>query len=200
MKNPLHRNKSKRKIPSREVKEVILIVYEGKSTEYNYIWSIKKEYRHSNVLLKGPYPDPKTQILETQKILRQNMGINKVYCLFDHDGRKSFQIALELIAKHNKKHGIKIQPITSNPCFEIWPFLHFTYSTKGFQSDSLIKALQKHLPKYRKNLPTIYEELKKKTPQAIKNAEKLSIHQGHDCSKNPYTEVHQLVKVLLSLK
>ncbi|MGD0664219.1 MAG: RloB family protein [Rhabdochlamydiaceae bacterium] len=206
MKNLKYRSKSRPHQPTRQVKEVILIVHEGKSTEYNYFSGIKKEGRLSSLILKGPYPDPKTLILETIKLLQKDT-FNRAYCVFDHDGRKSFQIALDLIRRHNKQHSVKIEPITSNPCFEIWPLLHYKFSTKSYHahssgisaSDTLTKELCKHLPKYRKNLPTLYQELKEKTPQAIKHAEKLSVHQGHDCTKNPFTNIHKLVKTLLLL-
>lgn len=205
MRYPEHRSKSKKNCSLKEVKDVILIVYEGKCTEYNYFWGIKKEFRHSNVLLHGPFSDPKTLVLETQKILFQKHGINKVYCVFDHDGRKSFKSALELIVEHNKIHSIKIEPIASNPCFEIWILLHYTFSTKSYPtlskgksaSNDLIKAICKYFPNYNKNLPTIYQDLNTKTPEAIKNAKKLSAFQKEDCTKNPYTDVHKLVLVLL---
>lgn len=207
MNQPIHRSKSKKNKPSRKVKPVILIVCEGKSTEFNYIGGIKNELRLSNVHIKGPYSDPKTLLRETQKLLKQKEEIDTAYCVFDHDGRKSFGDALKLIDLHNKKDIVKIEAITSNPCFEIWVLLHYAYSTKPHEppskgissSKALIKAIHKHLPGYSKNSPTIYQQLKPKTPQAIKNAEKLSVHQGHDCTKNPYTDLPKLVQMLLQL-
>lgn len=196
MRHPEHRRKSEKNGSFKEVKEVILIVYEGKCTEYNYFWGIKKEYRYSHVLLNGPFPDPKTLVLETQKLLSRKKGINKVYCVFDHDGRKSFKSALDLIAEHNKNHSIKIEPITSNPCFEIWILLHYIFSTKGYStqftgkstSSDLIKAVCKYFPNYTKNLQTIYQEV---------NAKNLSVFQKDDCTKNPYTDVHKLVLAII---
>ena len=207
MKHPSHRNKSEKSKPAKKVKEVILVVYEGRSTEFNYIGGIKREHRHSNVHLKGPHPDPKTLVLETKKLLGKKQDFDKVYCVFDHDGRKSFEEALKLIAAHNKNHPIKIEAITSNPCFEIWPLLHYKYTTKCYQtatqgtssSKALIKEIQKYFPGYRKNSPTIYLELQKNTPHAIKNAKKLSLYQGHDCTKNPFTDLHKLVQMLFDL-
>jgi RloB-like protein len=200
-----YRSKPKQSRPSRKVKEITLIAHEGKSTEPNYIEGIKKELRHSNIHLKGPHPDPKTLVLETQKFLAKHPEINKAYCVFDHDGRKSFQEALKLIEVHNKNYPVKIEPITSTPCFEIWPLLHYAFSTKCYQtassgvnsSKALIKEIRKFHPGYNKNSPTIYQELKPKTIQAIKNAKKLSTYQGHDRSKNPHTDVHKLVQMLL---
>jgi hypothetical protein len=168
-----HWNKSSKKKPSRHVQEIILIAHEGRSTEANYFGGIKNEGRLSNVHLKGPYSDPKTLVQETIKFILQKNEFNKVYCVFDHDGRKSFELALELIELHNKKHPDRMLiPITSNPCFEIWPLLHYTYTTKSYQtnprgksaSKALIEVIHNHFPSYSKNSPTIYQELKKHTP------------------------------------
>ena len=92
--------------------------------------------------------------------------------------------------------------IVSNPCFEVWYLLHYGFSTKSYiNADAVIKELKKHYPRYEKT-SDMYSLLKNKMDDAITNAEKLEKYyekeeQLHtDVSRNPYTDVYKIVKML----
>lgn len=204
MSKPLKYADQKKPMISKREKEIILIVYEGECSEYDYFQGIKEDYRMSNLHLKGPYPDPKTLVYEACKIIEKMPEVNKVYCVFDCDGRDTFGIALEGIKKYNQENNIQIIPITSNPCFEIWLLLHFEYSTKqypvirGKKNSQVLKKQVKELSsKCRDHCRDEYQIFKKRVSTAIVHAQKLSNYQESDRMRNPYTEVHLLVSDLI---
>lgn len=206
--SPKYKSKAKKNKPQRIVKQVILIVCEGKCTEVNYINGIKKELRLSNIQIEGPFTNPQTLFNETKKYLESNPEIKKAYCVFDRDNHTTFLQVLKHIRQYNKEYTPQIVSIISNPCFELWIYLHCRYSTHAFHtnargksaSDALTAEIRKHFPQYKKNRADLYQMLKEKTSTAIKHAERLSDYQKNDPNQNPYTDVHKLVNMLCKLK
>ena len=91
----------------------------------------------------------------------------------------------------------------SNPCFELWFLLHFSYTT-GFLADysAVHQKLLKHIPHYKKK-SDVFGLLENKMTDAISNGKKLKKH--HDgvgvafkaATTNPYTNVFELVEQLI---
>jgi len=89
----------------------------------------------------------------------------------------------------------------SNPCFEVWFLLHFSYSTRCLNVFEDVKMeLLKYMPDYEKN-KDVYHKLQPYQDKAIMNAKKLESHHKNegktkvrDC--NPSTRVHELVEYL----
>jgi len=95
----------------------------------------------------------------------------------------------------------------SNPCFELWYLLHFTYTTAHFQDYEAIKTQQldkaNRLPGYEKP-KNYWSVLGDKANTAIANAKELKKHHEDlrqfnplDVSCNPYTNVWELVEELI---
>lgn len=166
--------------------EIILIVCEGEKTEKNYLNQLKDFFRLSNVsinIISSKKPNP-SQIVEFTKEKNKDYSYNKVYCVFDKDTHSDFDKAKQECEKY------KFEAITSNPCFEFWILLHFTYTTKSFSTNSpcneLIESdLKKHIKDYKKdynftsiikqNLSTALLQMLKKR---IKKQKKITI-QAH---------------------
>jgi hypothetical protein len=101
----------------------------------------------------------------------------------------------------------KWRAIVSTPCFEIWPLLHFEYSTAPFGAtmgmtvgEAVAARLRKYVPTYSKGMSGLYTALSGKLPRALGNGRRLAKHNGSTSSKNPATDMHELVDYLCRLK
>lgn len=125
------------------------------------------------------------------------------YCLIDGDLNQQKD---KQIAQADVEAGKRIKVIVSNPCFEIWFLCHFIKTTKHFSSNKeVIKALNKYIPNYCKNMENIWDEIGDKTKLAIANAEALEqfcLNNGfkkHTSEFVPSTEVYHIVEYILKL-
>jgi len=125
----------------RKPKDSILIVTEGQETERNYCNQFRLHQRIGNLEIRGGFSTPIHLVRETQRILLKYPEYTRAYCLFDRDEHPSFDGSLQLIDKHNKQGGIRINPIISNPCFELWFLLHYQFSTNPFQFAGRLDAI-----------------------------------------------------------
>jgi hypothetical protein len=178
------------------------IVCEGEKTEPNYF---KKFSVNVDItLIKGRGKDTNSLVEEAIELKNglESDERDRVWCVFDrdrndqnpHDAQK-FKAAITLA----KTNGIKVA--YSNDAFELWYLLHFHYYNTGISRKDYKNMLTNQLGhEYKKNSETIYEELKDKQENAIKNAERLL--KEYTCpnpeSDNPSTTVHLLVEELNS--
>lgn len=77
-----------------------------------------------------------------------------VYAVFDTDVGKEKQIEKTRKIAKNEKVGL----ILSNPCFELWLLMHFTFSTKSYSNN---KAVCDELMRKWRNTKRILIRLKK---------------------------------------
>lgn len=101
---------------------------------------LARSLRVHAVICKGDGTDPKS-IVNTAKRKSKEDGVkyDKIFCVFDRDNDLSAYLeAIELCKAR------KLVPIISNPCFELWPFLHFQLRESGFGGPKqMLKALKK---------------------------------------------------------
>ena len=123
---------------------------------------------------------------------------DKAFVVVDLDNRDSKAREIHRLENENNVE----EYIVSNPCFEVWYLLHYDYSTHSFiNADAAIRELKKHYKGYEQN-SDMYPLLKDKMSKAIANADKLEEfhnaeeHSHPDVNCNPYTDVHNLVKLL----
>lgn len=96
-----------------------------------------------------------------------------------------------------KKNGFYVA--FSNLKFELWYLLHFRYMSSAIQGGDYDGKLSEDLGKpYKKNIATMYLDLKLLQPAAIRNAKRLlESYNGTDpVNNNPSTTVHDLVESL----
>jgi RloB-like protein len=188
------RSYSPRKLDLREVKQRFLIVCEGEKTEPYYF----KGFRVPKVVIeiKGAAGDP-TRLVNSAKKLADEDEYDQIWCVFDRDEgawtAQNFNNALQNAKTYN------FQVAYSNECFELWYILHFQFLNTGLpRSDYEDKLSELLSQKYRKNDPTIYQQLLEKQQVAIKHAQKLlAIYDRPNPEQdNPSTTVHLLVQAL----
>lgn len=137
---------------------------------------------------------------------RKRPYLDRIYCVFDRDIHNSFKQAIQKLADYQlKKKKIKFFAIISTPCFEIWPLLHFKYTTQQFVQtqtnsvgDNLIKDLKNHIQDYEENVD-LYGRLKEKLSAAFRNSKKLREDNKITKAENPATDVDQIVKYLINI-
>lgn len=196
-----------RKSSFRKPRKVLRIYTEGTKTEPNYFNSIKDELRLSEIDIRVhgvPGFDNHTLPLVEGVIERKNKEEDgfetEWWVVFDRDEHADFNKAVEL-ARENE-----INVAYSNESFELWFILHFEFLQSSLGRDKFEAKLTKLLGrKYEKNSSDIYELIKDKEADAMRNAKKLE--ELHDKTKiispekrDPSTLVYKLVERLRTLK
>lgn len=181
-----------------------LIICEGAETEPNYFRSFPVDKKVISLDIKGEGKTHKSLVQEAIKLKEDteeyDPETDQIWCVFDRDkdGKKptdkqSFKAAIQMAENNNIKIAY------SNDAFELWYLLHFHYydtaiSRKDYQD--MLRKLLGH--EYQKNSQTIYDELKDKQIDAIKNAKRLlkQYEPPNPEGDNPSTTVYLLVETL----
>ncbi len=184
--------------PDNRYSPLDLVVCEGE-TEVDYFCELARSLRVHVHICKGDGTDPKS-IVNTAKRKTKEDGVkyDKIFCVFDRDNDSSaFLEAIELCKSK------KFIPIVSNPCFELWPYLHFQMRESGFGSpQQMLKALKK-LPgflKYDKDGVHVFNSTYHLIEVACKHAASLASKQRNDPKEDPFTSIFILVKRFQVLK
>lgn len=177
--------------------QLFLIVCEGEKTEPNYFRAFKLSSAtvtvfgcgHNTVSLVRKAMEIRSKAKEDDEIFDQ------VWCVFDRDSfpLQNFNDAISLARRED------IHVAYSNEAFELWYLLHFHYYEAGISRDEYKNMLTQLLGQpYRKNSPEMYEKLKDKQADALRNAERLlkNYNPPNPGKDNPSTTVHQLVAEL----
>ncbi|MBX2078834.1 RloB domain-containing protein [Campylobacter peloridis] len=187
------RNKTLRsRNPKRQENEVILIVCEGEKTEKNYLNQLKDFFSLSNVsinILSSKKSSP-LQVVKFAKEKSKENSYDKIYCVFDKDTHLNFDKAKQKCKKY------KFEAIISNPCFEFWILLHFTYTTKSFGANSpcielISVCLKEYIQDYTKNYNFI-NIIQQNLDTAIANAQKTN----KEAEKNNYVSSYTFMDKL----
>lgn len=198
------RNTSLRKRQAnKQEKEAILVVCEGKKTEVNYLRQLKDYLKLNNVqidIFPSKNSDP-SEVVNFANKKNDLFNYNEVYCVFDKDTHANLTKAQEECEKYKKKcikedKNFKFEAIISNPCFEFWILLHFTYTTKPFGTNSpcgelINNDLRTYIKDYSKNYnftPIIKDNL----DTAIENAQKTNKEAKSNNYTSPYTFMNKL--------
>lgn len=176
-----------------------LIVCEGRCTEPNYFEGFRKENR--NIIIKVCESPGKTpsQIVRHAMSMADEMDIGKVpgdsaWCVFDVDecSDKDMRRAVQMA-------GERLNLAISNPCFELWFILHYTYMDRRMDTcREALAELRLFMPGYDKSAEH-FHRLRPMTATAISNAQRLERgragrgYEVYDRDANPCTGVHRLV-------
>ncbi len=188
--------------------DLILIVTEGEKTEPNYfnrfrvfpkeIYEVKGVGRNTVSLVekaKETAEKRKEEIAVKQKRRVKHIKM-EVWCVFDRDSFTAYQFNRAIEIAENQ--GFKVA--FSNEAFELWYLLHYNYYNTGITRDQYKTKLTGCLRKeYKKNSEEMYDVLRMKQKDAIRNAKKLEEYQSGISSpakKNPCTTVYKLVEYL----
>ncbi|WP_175514072.1 RloB family protein [Oceanisphaera psychrotolerans] len=193
--------------------KIKIIAYcEGKNTEPEFLKSFS--LIHGNGLIKiecvGAAGVPVTivntcaeKIRELNKIAKKsNEPLDndyQVWAVFDRDEHHNVEAAIEKARANNIKVAF------SNPCFEIWPYLHFDNQTAPIHRLDMQKKLEGVLEGYdHKRSKTVcakkihetgnYEKAKRRAIDMIAQHEQVGIMK---VDMNPSTNAHELLDLII---
>lgn len=198
-----------RKRAERDVKLRFLVFCEDKVAGSTYFKGLKSELRSSNIHVKigTEHGDPlrlvKAAITEQESAPRkrrsQGESYDEVWCVFDVEAPKpheSLDRALRLAAENGIKCAV------TNPCFELWLLLH--------QRDHRVYLTTQQAEQMMRGLNCCYTDNKdfdyshftgRHREEAVRRAEALAGNYRHSVdvrARNPWTDVHRLVRKLLA--
>ncbi|WP_370576115.1 RloB family protein [Methanomethylovorans sp.] len=190
---------SRRKRGKRPTRNKMLIICEGEKTEPMYFENYRTPQNNLDVI---PIPSSRKDvgsIVEFAKKKLQDLDIKGgdfIWCVFDCDENTDDKISTAY-----KNAGKSINMCLSNPSFELWFLLHFSYIETSLQNNVLIGTLKRQIPDYCKN-SDCYQILEPLTDTAIKNSkklEKLHLDNGTELNStrsNPSTQVYRIIEVI----
>lgn len=183
---------------------IVVIACEGKNkTEETYF----KNYNSRKCIIrfsKGNSTDPVGIVNDLLKFVNTEIGKepnDKYYAVFDTDVNKNNQSQIDKAKELAEKNGVEI--VTSTPTFEFWYLLHFTYTTKIYNSsEEVVDELKTKINGYTKNM-NVFPFIKTNTVDAIinaKNVEKYHLNLGQAIDNEnciPYTGAYKVVEELI---
>jgi hypothetical protein len=194
----------------RTVGKKIIIVCEGKKTEYGYFEEIRKSMRLPTLRVFVVHPNATDPLSIVQAAIdyrqaRKNEKAwtagDRAWAVFDGDEHR-----LENPANWNKAiqlaQGRDIHLAISNPCFEFWYLLHYREHAAHLTRHDAARLLRNHIADYEKANKLWPVPLKPLTTEAIRRAKQLARRAeaaGLQVHCNPCTTVSELVESLLAL-
>jgi RloB-like protein len=141
-------------------------------------------------------------------LIESNEDFDAAYVVFDRDSFEDFESAMKLAYDFSFEPQpiLRLIPIPSGPCFEVWLLLHFVdtdmkFVRKGSKSPAkcVESELARHFPKYEKNDPALFTKIS--TPERVKLAKARSERLRKNCDdlwSCTFTDVDLLVDALQS--
>lgn len=185
----------------------IIIACEGEVTEKDYLENCKIAYGAGMVRMRWlpingvPMAVVEAAIQERERLKRQakkskdSYDVFRVWAVFDRDEHPEVPEAIELAKKNSIDVGF------SDPCFEIWPLLHFINYGKMEGRHKVQALLHGQMPSYHheKNPKINFEEIKNNFDDAYSRSialKKARIAEGDEfCC--PSTTMGELVKKII---
>lgn len=164
-----------------------LVVCEGE-TEVDYLKEYAKNLRVRVDIIKSKGSDPENVVKTAEKVSKSD-EFEKIMCVFDRDLHANFENALKL----SKKNGFL--SIVSNPCLEVWFFLHFNSRLAAFGGPKQVLRMLRKTPefaKYDKDGIKAYNATRLLCKTAINNAKNLAKSQKKPY-QDPSTNMHELI-------
>ncbi len=203
---------TKRRGEVRESYDKVLIVCEGEKTEAFYMLALRDHLGLSQANIEiDPNSDssPTSVVAYAKKLIVENRTdpYNHAYCIIDRDEHADYQKAVDQVNGYRNKET-KLHLIVSDPCFEYWILLHYTYTTKVFGTSGgspckelISQELKQYIADYEKGDASIMQGLVEgQLTTALVHAarsEKAAKIAGVD---SPRTQMHMLVNYLKQLK
>jgi hypothetical protein len=196
----------------------ILIVCEGSKTEPQYFNEIRSFYKIHTANVEVQHSQLGTQPLQVVEYAEQLFtdgniarGIQRrafehVYAVFDRDDHATYREALAKAETLNAKlrndldAKVVFKAVPSVPCFELWLLLHFEDVLASIHRDEVYARLRRHLPGYDKGQRGYFQQTREKILEATLRANRLCAQTTSEDGREPYTDLHTLVRLLTTLR
>ena len=205
-----------RKQGQRASADRILIVCEGSETEVNYFDEIRKTLKlpTANIhAIHSAYGTSPHQVVDYARDLFINGNIEsgiqprafeKVFAVFDRDSHERYFDALnnaqKISLRNDQNITIEFKAVVSKPNFELWLLLHYEDQRAWIERDIVLSKLKSHLPNYEKGQAGHFLSTQENLCIASQRASTLKSESNQWDEHKLYTDVHELVDLLLKLK
>jgi hypothetical protein len=193
-------------------------VSEGSKTEPNYFKDIRAAYRlqtanievQPSVFGTGPI-----QVVQYARSLFESgdrhkqiqpRAFEQIYAVFDRDDHQTYFDALNLAEeldgnlRNDNKQTVRFKAIASVPCFELWLLLHYEDIQASLHRDAVLQRLKVHLPGYEKGVVGAFALTRQRLAIETLRAQALSEKYSAYSAPEPFTVIHELVKLLTTLR
>ncbi len=202
------RNRERRRArrePYRDSKPIILVVTEGEVTEPEYLRGFANAIKNPRVRIEvvGGAGVPRTIVESARDLKREaekrsrhehddNLRYDEVWCVFDVDDHPNVPGAKQMA----RDNGLELA--VSNPCIELWLWLHFAEQPGMKHRHDLQRMMRQHIPNYDKHVE--YSEYADGYEDASIRAGRLEddAEADNDEGRNPTTGVWRLTKSIRS--
>jgi hypothetical protein len=160
------RHKAERKKAGRRERGSALLVCEGKCTEPFYLQGLLKHLDISSAsveIIEGQSNSNAVAVVNRARQRFDQVPRDRVFVVIDAeqaDLPRALQQCVTPLQRENKKKvlpEVRIEPILSAPCFEVWLLLHFRFCDQPFNHFAdVLPELEASLPDYQKNDPAIF--------------------------------------------
>ena len=160
------RLKAERKNAGRRERSSALLVCEGKCTEPFYLRGLLQHLDISAAsveIIEGQSKCNAVAVVNRARQRFDQVPRDRVFVLIDAEQADLAKALLHCntpLQRESKKKElpeIRIEPILSSPCFEVWLLLHFRYCDRPFvHFADVLPELEACLPEYQKNNPAIF--------------------------------------------
>lgn len=191
--------------PFRDAKRRILVVCEG-STEKEYVDGFVTSLRNPLVVAVEAHGEagvPMTVVGEAKRRKQMNaaqaisendsnIAFDSIWVMFDIDEHPQVENA-KVMARDNG-----ISTAVSNPCIELWLYLHFADSPGMQDRHKVLRLLKSHLPHFDKHVQ--FKDFVEGVSAARSRARRLDeqAELDDDAGRNPTTNVWQLLEDIMS--
>jgi len=182
--------RNKRESKGKSINPSYFIFCEGESEE-SYVQYLRNKYRLPvEIVSKVTKGNIDSKLIKKHISSRPQHEKDIIFLMYDIDVT-GFIDKLNEIKKH-----VKSELLVSNPCFELWYYLHFNNQTAEISTDRCIKKLENICPDYKKGTISVKlkEKLETKQIEASQKAQNLSLY------NNPSSSVYNLIKMLEKLR
>lgn len=211
-KHSRHRSREKllRAKPTRPPYKRILIVCEGSKTEPNYFNEIRKKYRlptaHIKILGSELGTEPLQVIESALAEFNRAKAFDMVFVVFDRDDHRTFYAAIKKVEgldkaiKNDERQFVEFKYTISIPCFEVWLLKHYRDVHAFNHRDEVFDDLKSHIAGYAKGNRDVFEITEPLLDDAKRRANRSRERNSEIKDDEPFTNVDELVEVLMNLR
>jgi len=204
----IERARIHRKAFGRRERGGALIVCEGEFTEPYYLKGLLAYLNINSAsveIIAGQTRSNAVAVVKRARDRFQQIPRDRVFVVIDGeqaDLSRALQLCKTPVQRVNPRLGqteIKIEPIISFPCFEVWLLLHFRYCDQPFAAFSdVLPILKSYLTDYAKRDPHIFYKVGagEGLERAISHARYLRASRQQTGGRSPATDMDVLVESL----
>lgn len=205
------RAKVERKKSGRRETSTALLVCEGQCTEPYYL---KGVFHHLGInsasveVMPGQTRSNAVAVVNRARSRFEQVPRDRVFVLMDAeqaDLAQALKLCKTPLQRGRQKKGvpeIRIEPIISTPCFEVWLLLHFRFCDQPFVAFAdVLPVLQAELPDYTKADQDIFAKVggAEGLQRALLFAPRLRTSLEQTGASSPASDMDRLVEALISI-